>query len=82
MLVFFVQWATKGTDVQLCVHRVQLCFRADNCVAAEERELMQKWAGSLKENQPMQVYTNAGVFATTLNCGIIVSLANLVGAES
>jgi len=30
----------------------------------------------------MQVYTNAGVFATILNCGIIVSLANLVGAES
>jgi len=48
----------------------------------EERELMQKCAGSLKENQPMQVYTNAGVFATILNCGIIVSLANLVGAES
>jgi len=43
---------------------------------------MKKCAGSLKENQPMQVYTNAGVFATILNCGIIVSLANFVGAES
>ena len=36
----------------------------------------------LERNQAAQVFTNAGVFATILNCGIIVSLTNLVGAES
>ena len=50
--------------------------------SAEEVELMKLCAGSLKENVAAQVFTNAGVFATILNCGIIVSLTNLVGAES
>ena len=50
--------------------------------SAEELDLMKLCAGSLKQNQAAQVFTNAGVFATIMNCGIIVSLTNLVGAES
>ena len=50
--------------------------------STEEFELMKLCAGSLKENQAAQVFTNAGILATILNCGIIVSLTNLVGAES
>jgi hypothetical protein len=47
-----------------------------------ERNLMEQCAGSLKENQKSEVFTNAGVFVTILNCGIIVSITNLFGAES
>jgi len=48
----------------------------------EELELMKLCAGSLKENQTSQVFTNAGIFVTIMNCGIILSIVNLVGAES
>mmetsp|Transcript_29529 Transcript_29529/g.60372 ORF Transcript_29529/g.60372 Transcript_29529/m.60372 type:complete len:772 (+) Transcript_29529:124-2439(+) len=48
----------------------------------DEKELMKKCAGSLKENQPKRVSTSAGILATILNCGIIVSITSLYGAES
>ena len=43
---------------------------------------MKQCAGSLRENQKAEVFTNAGIFATVMNCGIIVSIFSLVGAES
>ena len=48
----------------------------------DERELMKQCAGSMKENQKAEVFTNAGIFATVMNCGVIVSIFSLVGAES
>jgi hypothetical protein len=56
--------------------------RTDFKFSGEEQELMKQCAGSLKENQKTEVFTNAGVFVTILNCGIILSIMNLVGAES
>jgi len=50
--------------------------------SADEKELLKECGGSLKENQKMQVYTNAGIFVIVLNCGIIVSIESLYGAES
>jgi hypothetical protein len=48
----------------------------------EETELMKKCGGSLKENQPTVVSTSAGILVTILNCGIIISILPLCGAES
>lgn len=56
--------------------------RAGFKYSPEEKELLGQCTGSLKERQRDQVHTNAGVFATILNCGIIVSLINLAGIES
>jgi hypothetical protein len=49
----------------------------------EELELQKNCVGSLKERQAKsKVKTSAGVFATILNCGIIISLINMHGHES
>ena len=48
-----------------------------------EKELLKKCAGSLKErSEQHRVRTTAGIFAIIMNCGIILSVFSLFGAES
>jgi len=57
----------------------QLAFR----YTPEEVEVQKNCAGSLKEGQKqLEVVTSAGIFVAILNCGIIISVTMLFGAES
>ena len=57
----------------------QLAFR----YTLEEVEVRKNCAGSLKESQKqLEVVTSAGIFVAILNCGIIISVTMLFGAES